>query len=363
MKITREKLDQMVEEGWLISQVHPALDLTIYNYSQKTQYAGYWNEITLSARGLVMNSRGEIVARPFQKFFNAEEVKDQIPLNTFEVYEKMDGSLGIFFWYADEKSEKLQPVFASRGSFTSEQAVKGWEMLKRLPYHDLHFGYTHMFEIIYPENRIVVDYGDREALVLLGIIKTSDGTEVSRKNIEDHLGDSFELVNVYNLSESWVTLKSRNEPNREGYVLRFADGFRVKVKFEEYVRLHRIVTQVSSINIWEMLKSGGSLDEILERVPDEFFDWVREVETELTSSFNFIKASALEEYRLVCKRLPREGLTDKEYAKAFAERVADHRLKSMLFGLKNGRDIDEMIWKMLRPEWSKPFKNAEPSEG
>ena len=63
----KDKLDKLVEEGWLISQVHPSLDLTIYNYSQKTQYDKMWNEETLSCRGLVLDSKGNVVARPFKK--------------------------------------------------------------------------------------------------------------------------------------------------------------------------------------------------------------------------------------------------------------------------------------------------------
>lgn len=353
MENLKERLDVMVEEGWLISQVHPTLDLTIYNYSQKTQYESYWVEETLMARGLVLNSAGEIVARPFGKFFNASEFPDQIPDLPFEVYEKMDGSLGIFFWYY--KDDILYPVFASRGSFTSEQAVKGWEMLQKLPYRDLAYGYTHMFEIIYPENRIVVDYGRDEKLVLLGIFY-NNGREVPFNSIEKSLGDSFELVKVYNIKENWDHLVSLNEPNKEGFVIRFSNGFRVKVKFEEYVRLHRIITNVSTTDIWERMMAGESLDEVLEKVPDEFFDWVRETQAELLTSFNFIKATALEEYRLVCERVSNEGLSEREYAKAFAERIAQNRMKHLLFGLKNGKSIDTEIWKMIKPEWSKPFK-------
>lgn len=146
--ISKVRLDQLVDEGWLISQVHPTLDLTIYNYSQKTQYESYWTPETLMCRGLVMNSAGKVVARPFGKFFNSSEhAPEEIPELPFEVYEKMDGSLGIFFWYSNESG--LYPVFASRGSFTSDQAVKGWEMLQKLPYRELAYGHTHMFEIIY----------------------------------------------------------------------------------------------------------------------------------------------------------------------------------------------------------------------
>jgi|688.fasta_scaffold42874_9 RNA ligase len=342
----KETFDELVREGWLISQVHPTLDLTIYNYSQKTQYEGYWTPETLAARGLVLNSKGVIVARPFAKFFNAEETKDALPNEPFEVYEKMDGSLGIFFWYATE--EKLHPVFASRGSFTSDQAVKGWEMLQKLPYHDLAYGHTHMFEIIYPENRIVVDYGSNEKLVLLGVIETASGREVQRENIEDHLGHSFELVKRYQFKNSWVHLKAHNDPNREGYVLVYPNGFRVKVKFEEYVRLHRIITQVSSIDIWEKLKTGESLDEILECVPDEFFGWVRSLEADLKSQY----ATLENEYKLIYSAVFQTSKDRKE----FAETAKKFKHPGLLFSMADGKDYSEAIWKMLRPAWSKPFK-------
>lgn len=62
--ITKANLEAYVNEGWLIKQVHPTLPLTIYNYSQATQYEGKWDEVTLAARGLVMDNNGTIVARP-----------------------------------------------------------------------------------------------------------------------------------------------------------------------------------------------------------------------------------------------------------------------------------------------------------
>ena len=196
--MNKDKLDKLVGEGWLISQVHPTLDLTIYNYSQKTQYEKMWNEETLSCRGLVLDSWGNVVARPFKKFFNLSEVEGEIPDLPFEVFEKMDGSLGIFFWYNGN------PIFASRGSFTSDQSKVGWEILKGMDYKNLKRGVTYLFEIIYPENRIVVDYGDTEKLVLLGAVETSTGEEIPYSGIGENL-ERFELV------RKWANKKSISE--------------------------------------------------------------------------------------------------------------------------------------------------------
>ncbi len=132
------------EDGLLHKQTHPTKDLTIWNYSPKVQYERLWDEITIQCRGLVTNSKGEIVARPFKKFFNYEEHKpEDLPNEEFVVYEKMDGSLGILFYYENEW------ILASRGSFTSEQSIKGTEMLKKYPLEKLDKNNTYLFEIIY----------------------------------------------------------------------------------------------------------------------------------------------------------------------------------------------------------------------
>jgi RNA ligase len=63
-------LEKYYNLGLLYKQTHPTLDLTIWNYSPKVQYEGLWDDITMQCRGLVTNSNGDVIARPFKKFFN-----------------------------------------------------------------------------------------------------------------------------------------------------------------------------------------------------------------------------------------------------------------------------------------------------
>jgi len=347
----KEKLDALVESGWLVSQDHPTLDLTIYNYSQKTQFERYWVKETLMARGLVLNSQGKIIAKPFPKFFNASEVADQIPNTEFEVFEKVDGSLGIFFWYAHE--DELHPVFASRGSFTSEQAQKGWELLKQFPYHSLAYGHTYMFEILYPENRIVVDYEGFEGVVLLGIIETATGREISRKTIEDHLGKDFCLVRKYSYSDSWKALQARNEPNQEGYVIRYANGFRVKVKFDEYVRLHKIITNCNILHIWDLLRTGSAIDALIDNVPDEYYKWVKECIRALNDNYNRCQMEIVSHYN---KLMQTQITNRKDQAIWIAEHVPD-KYRHIVFLLLDGKHCHDQIWKLIKPS-SKNLKLA-----
>ena len=64
----------------------------------------------------------------------------------FEVYEKMDGSLGISYTVDNE-------IFiATRGSFVSDQSVKANELLNTkyaLAKSKMNSGITYLFEIIY----------------------------------------------------------------------------------------------------------------------------------------------------------------------------------------------------------------------
>jgi RNA ligase len=351
-----ETLEQYHEQGLLQKQTHPTLDLTIWNYSPKVQYERLWDDVTVQCRGLVTNSRGEIVARPFSKFFNYEELTpEQIPNEYFDVYEKMDGSLGILFNYNGEW------ILATRGSFTSEQSIKGRQLLEKYNYNRLNPDYTYLFEIIYTENRIVCVY-DFEDLVLLGMVHTLTGNEVNihntdnedirLKNLLNNLG--FNLVTLYKTwGEGFDELKNEISKDREGYVIRFKNGFRMKIKGDEYIRLHRILTNISNRDIWEYLKDGKSMDEILDKVPDEFYDWVRNTKNELVSQYQTLER----EYQWIFKIINRaQGIEER---KVFAEYAKRYKHPGLLFNMLDDKDYSEQIWKLIYPTYSKPFKKNE----
>jgi RNA ligase len=340
-----ETLQKYHEDGLVYNQVHPTLDLTIWNYTEKVQYEGLWDEITLMCRGLVTNSKGEIVARPFKKFFNMEEGK-HTPTSEFEVYEKMDGSLGIFFYYNGE------PVFATRGSFTSDQAIKGREILNKYNWKQgTYEGYTYLFEIIYPENRIVVDYNGLEELVVLGVVETATGKEC---NYNEMANEGFVLVKKYDGIKDYSTLKSMIANDAEGYVVRFSNGERMKIKGEEYLRLHKIMTNVSTTAIWEIMSSGGDIDAILKDVPDEFYKKIKSYVSTLKYGYYQYWNQLGKTYDYF--RFGKYGDIEVEPTKKqFAEHIKDHHpiAKSIMFAMWDGKDYDKIIWKALKPEYKK----------
>ena len=351
MKYNLEVLSDYIDRGLVVKQNHPTLPLSIYNYSRTTQYDGMWDDITLNCRGLVLDTEGNVIAKPFPKFFNYEEHKpEDIPNEYFEVYEKMDGSLGIFFYYGGEWH------MATRGSFTSEQAIKGMEIAKRYNYDKICVpGYTYLFEIIYPENRIVVDYGKEERLVLLGVMNRR-GEEFPYEEMVD---EGWDIVMKYKTwGEDWETLKKEISKDNEGYVIRFSGGMRMKIKGDEYVRLHRILTNFSTKDIWEILKNGEALEPFLERVPDEFDDWVKRTAMNLRYSFYGISERAGKyhdgfRYGKFNDRYPEPTKKEfAEYVKQFPK-----ELSAVMFKMWDKQPYDHIIWSMIKPKYEKPFRN------
>lgn len=345
--ISINELEKYYQDGLLLRQTHPIYDLTIWNYSPKVQYDRLWDDITIQCRGLVTNSEGKIIARPFKKFFNYEEHKpEDIPNEDFIVYEKLDGSLGILFNYKNEW------ILATRGSFTSPQAIKGKEILNRHDISAWRKDNTYLFEIIYPENRIVVDYGDEEKLVVIGGIHTETGEEIPDSSLFWTQDSGFEVVTTYKTwGEGYDLLKEKISNDKEGYVIRFKSGFRMKIKGEEYKRLHRILTNISNRDIWEYLKEGKPFDEILDKVPDEFYSWVKETARDLTSKFENIDDGYKEVFSSI--------FSPTKSKKDFAIEAKRYPYSSLLFAMYDGKPTHKIIWKLLYPSYSKPFKKEE----
>ena len=340
MEISLEILNQYHGQGLLYKQVHPTLPLTIWNYAEKVQYESLWDHVTSQCRGLVTDDEGNVVARPFNKFFNVEEGK-HTPTSEFDVYEKMDGSLGILFFYENEW------VFASRGSFTSEQSLKFKEIFtKKYKTSHLYIPNTYLFEIIYPENRIVVDYGDTEDVVMLGEIDTKSGEEL---DLNHYTSSIFNVVKKYDGISDYSTLKGMVKNNAEGFVVRFSNGERMKIKGDEYIRLHKIMTNLSTTAVWEVLYNGGSMDELLKDVPDEFYNKIKEYEEKLRFQFNGIDT----DYKIFFNHIQIKVKEVGGDRTNFASLAKEYTYPSLIFGLLDGKDISPTIWKIVKPEFKK----------
>lgn len=350
-KVDWKVLQTYIDNSLIVANKHPEYDIWILNYSPKVQSKKFWDEYTLSARGLVIDAEGNIVARPYQKFMNLEEhdPADIDMSQEYEVFEKVDGSLIILFYY----EPRMRWIFASRGSFISEQALEAQKMFNYSVQEKMSSKYTYLFEVLYPENRIVVDYGSRRELVLLGKMNTTTGEECPYEYLVDKYSKHFTVVKridvrLDNLSE----LKRLEEDNKEGFVVRFKNGFRVKVKFNEYVRLHGILTNVSNITVWEHLVNNYNFDQLLDRVPDEFYGWLQRVVASLQGKYDEIEKESLKEFVRIYHT---NGIIER---KDFAMEALKSDYRSILFKMYDKKPYESIIWNMVRPVYSKPFKDG-----
>lgn len=365
-------LTEMIEGGYIRRRDHPSLPLATLGYTEKAAYGRVWNEATLACRGLIYDRETtEVVARPFPKFFNHDEASAEYdPTLPCTVTDKLDGSLGIGY------PAPFGIAIATRGSFVSEQAAHANRLYQSL-YLDWTppRGYTPLFEIIYPENRIVVDYGRRDDLVLLGFVDIATGASIVGDPFEVWPGPVVGSLPYTSLSEA---LAAPPRPNSEGLVVRFSDDRRVKVKQEDYIRLHRILTGFTARMIWKyravhgsgsyttkslaralhmsvaevqgIRDAGSAWQEEIERVaPEEFLDWVDNTCSRLKREMTEVQSQvyeAVDQYHQWSR-------------KEAAQALEGHPYRGLIFLALDNRPITAEAWMAVYPEHEKPYRNGE----
>lgn len=389
-----EDLAAEIESGHVTRKEHPTLPLTIHTYSRGCQYERHWTPVTTRCRGLIADTHGRIVARPFDKFFNVGEhgrgfdYAPALPVGEpFEIFDKVDGSLGIVFHYAGRWHA------ASKGSFISEQAQWAQRWLDARDLSALDPSVTYLTEIVYPQNRIVVNNGSEETLVLLAVSRP-DGTEeplAGHVNVWRGIGGRVvrswpvlpltDMVRLAALNEK-LDGTTATGTDAEGWVLRYASGIRAKVKLAEYVRLHKVLTGVNARDVWRCLavsvigdrvdakrtaqalncstadiealrKIPNPLASILDNVPDEFDAWVRGICADLTAHADALLAEIEDAFEDLAP------LREDRGAFARAAQQLDPTVRAAMFLMLDGKELALHIWRTIKPEVSTPFRDDE----
>ena len=258
-----------VEKGNVNVGYHPEFPhLAIFKYSQNCVVERVWNEFSIMARGLILDLQNKkVIATPFVKFWNYNEMFEAVEVieAEYEVLNKYDGSMGIMFFFEDEWR------VATAGSFMSEQAIWATKWIhENIPLEKVDKLNTYLFEIIYPENKIVINY-DFSGLVLLTIID-SYGLEYNYFQLvleAQYLHTKCAKKYDFNDMNSIVETAKKLDQNHEGYVIRFKSGVRLKVKGDEYVRIHRLISRVTPLAIWDLMLHGENVEELVKDLPEE----------------------------------------------------------------------------------------------
>jgi RNA ligase len=230
----------------------------------------------------------------------------------------------------------------------------------RTIYKDVEFDprYSYNFEIIYPENRIVVDYGDKRGLVLLAVMDNETRREkrIYSEEFDDLvMGTGIKRVKIYSeysdLKEIMRAFK--DEKNFEGFVVHFIhNNFRVKMKLDWYKQISYVMQNFTKKTIWKMFRDGKDVAEIVKDIDDEFYPMVKVYVDELTDEYNTI----LKDSKLLYDKFI-EYMNDKYHGnfteKWFAIELNQFTENKWDFGclmlLHKNRVPSKMIWSKIEP--------------
>jgi len=254
------KLGRYLLDGIVDVRKHPTLPLEIYCYSRAATFDNLWDDVTCKTRGLIVDSEGSIVARPFEKFFNLnthdkpETCLDKLPKTPGVFLDKLDGSLGILYQYNGVDG------IATKGSFESDHAkfATSWYH-KNCPNPQWPEGFTPIFEIICQSVQThVVLYDIPDQLILLALVNNETGEEADFNTLWHYSRlNGLVCAEIFNFNDGALQASQVDRPNKEGYVVSYPrpgqTPLKVKIKHETFLKLQKIVHAATPKKILEAL--------------------------------------------------------------------------------------------------------------
>ena len=226
--------------------------ISSFNFTRDAFMKGIWDEQTIHARGLFIDTNsGEIVARSYDKFFaigerpetQMGELKKNLKFPV-RAYRKENGFLGIFSGY------KGKPFIASKSTNQGEFAERfarilkeqiGEEMIELMANELEAMHCSAVFEVIDPIEDPHIVWYDHAHCILLDIV-TND---YKYRHLSTPLREAFARIyglktkscgkTIDNWEEFELFLRRANQEDwNEGYVLEDANGFMLKIKNDWY---------------------------------------------------------------------------------------------------------------------------------
>lgn len=237
-------------------------------------------------------------------------------------------SLGLIFYHDN------QWKVSTKGSFKSDQAKWAKEYFdKNIKADSLDTQYVYLVEIIYPENRIVIPY-EFQGLVLLSVYHS--GYEYSILGVDtlyhklEQCGFYLPKTKTFNSIEEILKEVEGLKWDKEGFVVRFLNGYRIKIKGNEYLKIHKILSHCTPIAIWEMMLNKFDSSEILKQIPEEMRIDFENILQILTEKYNNLLLEIIE----IVKKT--NHMTDKEVG------LSSIKMKSFIFNVRKNNFLIEV---------------------
>jgi RNA ligase len=277
--IDTAKLQRHVSNGLVTARRHNTLPLTIYCYGKTAVFNRVWDDVTTKTRGLIVDDSGEIIARPYEKFFSIDQLPTLVDVHEIDtqfgppvITEKVNGCLGIFWKYG------IHWGIASKGSFHSPHAefATKW-MEQHIEEHGpLVFpeGYTPVFEIVCQEVQPHVIKYAKDGLVLLSFVKVETGEEGDRAEVVNYYGNLNSLDRAFSFNGTLDEALSMDREHYEGLVATYnipgQAPFKLKIKFPTFLKNRKAFYEA------QRLKSDDGGKEAYNRIHSKAAEIVKE---------------------------------------------------------------------------------------
>jgi hypothetical protein len=304
-------------------QINQRNNLLLIRYGRYSDVFGGENEITnenfwdikngfyKECRSIVIDIKNEnIVLSPFKKFRNLNEgeenkleviIKEMNKAKSLEFTNKLDGSMQSARFY---NNEIVMSGSQSINMNNSWRLQDGYNMLiKQNNYISMmkeNSDYTFIFEYITLKDAHVVNYKkEDEGLYLLGLRNVYTGEQLSYRQVKLYADKyNVKMTQIFNktFEEVIEDTKKYKSDEMEGFVMNI-DGHLVKIKCDDYVQIHKVLSNISSINLIIKHIADNTFDDLISKVPESYkwrvikianlvFDYIKNTDVEVNNYFS-----------------------------------------------------------------------------
>jgi RNA ligase len=301
--------------------------------------------IRRECRGIKFYPDGRIAARPFHKFFNVNE-REETQMNLIdlsqphEIMEKADGSMihGIIVNSEVRLCTKMgiTDIAMDAESYLALTPDNvDWLECRCIA------GITDLFEWVSPENKIVLDYTERDLIYLGSRVNTTGEyffdedapfTKVARYgSVEGNLGDYI--------------ARAREMTGREGDIIRFADGQMLKIKNDWYVAIHRVKDLIRTDRNIAGIIINEELDDVLPILDESDVTTVRTYEARFDAALENV-LGRLEGLVTLARVL--HGGVKKDVALNFVPNLIFKEDATFIFSALDGKDLRSLVIEKIK---------------
>ena len=340
---------------------------SVVNYMVSLEETFQWDSddpvgstVRRECRGLIFNREGELVSRPYHKFFNLGE-KEETQLNKVNLYEphvvleKLDGSM-------------IRPISTPEGfrlatkAGITDVAMNVEVFVADKPYYAtfinkcIQKGMTPIFEWCSRKNRIVVDYPE-DNLILTGIRDNDTGSYVTYEMMKSYATSwnipvvkSVDGLAVQNID--LFVKQVREWDDGEGIVLRFDTGHMVKVKADDYVLRHKSKDAINQEKNVIQTILEDAVDDLIPLLTSEDAERVKSFQNAFWVSVDDLASEMVDLYNAGNLMYPEK----KDFAVEFVQKKILPIHAPIMYGMKAGKGAKNVIVDMISKSLSTQTK-------